>query len=258
MLDKKIDINALYGVIQECLDLFETKYKLELTTTPQSKSYQVDLVFMAILAKSMKTARAIVILTRNGYGEDAVCLVRSMFENSVHLAYVFKEDSVHRADLFLKYGQLDFFKKVEALSGNPISHKTEIDELELLFAEEFRKIKNEHGEKGVKKHSWSCLSLRKMSESVGATAEYEKLYHFMSQYSHPHSQGLSDYCAAGSFNDSPGSNMVEEALVFEISYLIQLLEITNKSYSFGFETTLEGLNMQYGILLGMEDNTDIG
>lgn len=248
MSNENIAHSGFIGLLAKCVDIFENKFKPKLTTVTSSVSFSVDWVFMLFLAKSMKTARAIVMLAESGYGEDATCLARSVFENYIHLAYILKEDTKGRAELFLKHGKLDFLRKIENLPGNPSSKKTEIEELEELFCVEFAKACAKYKD-GTSKYSWSCLSLRKMSCIVKAEKEYDKLYSWMSQYSHPHSEGLQSYSSIGQIDDSPGHSMVEEALVLSLSSIIQLLNTTNEKQSLGLEKDIEEINLNFKDLL---------
>lgn len=243
-----IDLNELKKLLIEAINVFAKDFKPKLKAVVGSEMYLRDLMVMALLTKSMKSARAIKLLCDSGYGEDSMCVVRSIFENYIHLAYAMKEDSLHRADLFLKYGELDFYRQVRLLPNKPIDVDAKIPALRALFEDQFLKYERENV-LGRTKYSWSSLTLKRMAQIVGSQEEYEKLYVFMSQYSHPHSKGLSDYFENMRFDDSPSTNLVEESLVFAISQVIQLLVLVNRVSLLQADAILEGLNSRYGDIL---------
>jgi hypothetical protein len=245
MNEKGIDEKLLHSIHVKCIDVFEHRFKPTMAVRVRREVTHTDVVFNLILAKSMKTARAISVLTEKGYGEDGVCLSRSLFENFVHLAYMAKEETPHRAMLFLKHGELEYLKSIEGLPGNPTSNATRIAELENIFLEESTRIREKHPEIKHKKPTWSTMSLKQLSGIVGEDSQYKKLYSFMSQYSHPHAEGLRGYAFESEFSDLPGPSMVEETLVFSISFLIQTLTLINNYYGYGLEIYLEDLNMAH-------------
>jgi len=248
--DNGINNKNLLGLLAKCTDIFEIKFKPKLTASVSSKGSSLDWAFMLFLAKSMKTARAVTILAKNGYGEDAMCLARSMFENYINLAYILKENTSHRAELFFEYGKLDSLKKTENFPNNKVNNKGEIERLSKIFEEEYKSGKEKYMD-GCKKHSWSCLTLKKMSEIVNAKEGYDSFYWWMSQYSHPHSEGLASYCSSGLVDDAASHRMIEEVLIISFPSLTGLLRMANEKYSLGLEKYVEEINFRYKILSDM-------
>jgi hypothetical protein len=66
--------------------------------------------FIALMfAKAIKTHSALILLCRQGYGEDAFILARSLFEVVLDVAYILKEDTEKRLSRYF-----DFFSKISS------------------------------------------------------------------------------------------------------------------------------------------------
>lgn len=247
--EKNLNLKQLHSTLEKAIYVFEHHFKPAISGRLKPKELHVDAVFNLILAKSMKTARAIHILAEKGYGEDGFCLARSLFENMIHLSYISKEETSHRCMLFLRHGKLEFFKRIEGLPKNQVSNAAEIQGLEKEFDDEFFRIKQRFPELPGKKPSWSTLSLKQMSKFVGEFRQYEKLYGFMSWYSHPHAEGLRGYVGEGEFSDLPGNSMIEETLVFCLSFIIQIFVLFDKQYGLGLDPYISELNLKHNSIV---------
>lgn len=218
------DLN-LHNLLGTCLNFFDQSFKLKLNPHIQKQNKTIlDGVCMNILAKSSKTALAIHHLTREGFGEDALTLTRTIFENYTTFAYILKEDSKHRAELFIAHGCLDYHKKLNNKSHPDAQHCIK------LLEEEYKQNKKKHT--GFEdKHHWTRLKLRKVCELINCSNGYDKIYWALSQQTHPHSISLIGYSDNGAPDDTPNTKMVEEALIYSIELLLMLLRLANETYT---------------------------
>lgn len=226
--------NELHALLNACAQLFEGKFKTELNQhLPNAQSYP-DGVFMLLLAKSFKTCRAISILTSKGYGEDAIALLRTIFENYVNLAYIIQEDANHRFDLFITHAHLDYADKLGKGS------EADYEYARKLHNAEKARIKQVYAGYNPR-NTWSHLSLGKLSEIVNCKNGYDKIYWLLSQQTHPHAKMLGNYTTNGSPDDNPSPRMIEEALIYSIEFILKLLRLTNEKYSCGLGADIDKL-----------------
>lgn len=228
--------SELHALLNACAQLFEDKFKTALNQHLPNVQSHSDGVVMLLLAKSFKTCRAISILTSKGYGEDAIALLRTIFENYVNLAYIIQEDSDHRFELFITHAHLDYANKLGKGSETDYEYSTRIHNAEK------DRIKQIYGRYS---NTWSHLSLGKLSEIVNCKNGYDKIYWLLSQQTHPHAKMLGNYTTNGSPDDSPSPRMIEEALLYSIEFILKLLSLTNEKYSCGLGVDIDKLSQTH-------------
>lgn len=222
----------------------ELKYLYEIHIKEKGQT-NLDLLLFLFCAKVIKTIRAIILLSKNGYGEDASQLSRSIYEIYINMQYILQADTDDRTRLFLDFNLLDYFDQLSNLKleikekiileeyEKTLSHfkKEDIDE-----ARKFRKQKiNEYKQKkqvGFSKKNWSLLTNKQVAIETENGKLYKQIYWQISQISHPHPKGLENYFKNKEgrtfFNDSPTTNWVSESLVFTIDMFLRFLELLNK------------------------------
>jgi len=85
----------------------------------KNKTSYLDVVIYFLFTKNYKTFNALYLLCINSYGQDALILSRSIFECFITLAYISKENSEKRAELFAFDGVLKNRKLIiEAIENN--------------------------------------------------------------------------------------------------------------------------------------------
>jgi len=215
--------------------------------------------------KSTKTIRALNMLCRKGYSEDALVLGRSIFENLVHVNYIHQARSEFRAKLFERHFLIDFHKKAELYNS---VGKSELAEYILSQTKQARvkavKIKDNECERLKKRREkidgrqWSCLSLKRMSEKTGLLPYYERFYAFSSLFAHPSSNTSVDYLIPGKsirnrINDQSGglNFWLEATLLTSYDVYSQLLEIFARLYCTDKRSEIESIRKK--IIEGYRD-----
>lgn len=240
------NIKNLKDLLGELLDFYE----LELKSVFEHKSKingqsDVEKFIYLSLCKIVKTLRTILILSNEGYGEDASVLSRTVFEEYISLAFVLKEDTDERVKLFNSFGDLDYYKKLNLLkstiSDEGLAKKYEevlkqydvqkIEEIKSFRESQKKKLEEGRYKGKTRDENWSFLSLKIMSDEVGMISLYNQIYWQVSQISHPHQRGLDNYLRntkeSTIYNDSPTYNWVPESLFFSIDIFIRVLKLVN-------------------------------
>jgi len=256
----------LLEISKRLLELKDNRYALEKV----SIGNPLQVVATFLFTKSTKTFRAIFILCAEGYGQDAMILSRSIFENYVHLAYIDKKDSSNRALLFITYGVIDNYKKTEKIKefenvkkyyGRNLQDefikrwgkgKTEAEEIRNT---ECAKIIKTFGKDKIDKNSWSLLSLRNMIKQIGDNRKeteeiyYEQVYWWASQFCHPDINCSNDYFSEEENNiiitDLPNDKNVETALILGLEHYFMIAKITDKIIGLNLEKELDDLLIEF-------------
>lgn len=260
-------VSELLETIKELLDFVDDKMKPVITKSLNKQGISnFDLVNIFLFAKSTKTFRALFILCHQHYGEDAAILARSILENLINLAYIEKEASEDRAELFVGYSILDNKKKVESIKNDPSFEKLDIEKkfnnnlgknLELsikIHKTECKRIKKA-GRYDIKKHSWSCLSIKDMAIETGLKSPYyDKVYWLISQFTHPHAGGSKGYLYKDkdglTINDLPSEIWAEESLVVGFDCYSRILYLFNEIFRLGLEDEIKKIEKKYLKILG--------
>jgi hypothetical protein len=244
---QEINIENLKNLLKELLDFYESELKLAFEYKSNNNGQNnVEIFVYLSLCKIIKTLRAILLLSSEGYGEDASVLSRTVFEGYINLAYVLKEDSDIRVKLFNSFSDLDYYQKLNSLKATISDEKLvksyeealkqyDVKKMEEIksFRKSQKKKLEDKGYKGkTRDESWSLLSLKIMSDDVGMISLYNQIYWQVSQISHPHQRGLDNYLRntekSTIYNDSPTYNWVPESLFFSIDIFIRVLNLVNE------------------------------
>ena len=219
-----------------------------------------------ILKKSTKTLKAICDLCSKGYGEDAQVLGRTIFENALTLAFIYKPDSKEMRDclasLYILHGAkeqqnkqngIEDLKKngkckewIEDLEkGKSSLDKQELDKEEGLMKKALEEWNNYNkkaeeylrklGKKPSDKRSWSLISLKDMSEIVGEPYEcyYHLVYWSLSKLVHSSILGSFSYYGVSHPSDEFGET--GNALQISFDYYRRIVFMVDKIFELGFE-----------------------
>ena len=210
-----------------------------------------DALIAFTLAKAYKTHLAIMLLCKEGYGEDASILNRTIFELLITLLYILKDPTDERA---YRYYAFDWILRERMF--NYTEQKPE-----LLLQLEQRELKPEVGDVSIseikqmakqvqtkykyKGYNWSDKSLGKMAEEVGRNGQYKTMYRLSSQHTHSHSRVMNDYVkrTENGFINFAGisDNWVEEDLVMGFDFFSGIFAAASDRYGWKGEKELEPL-----------------
>lgn len=265
-VDKK-GVQSLVGFLNKLVNFHEDELKY-LYTSYINKSGQsgLDKLLFLFCAKNVKTLRAIVLLSNNGFGEDAAQLTRSIYEIYINTQYILQINTEDRTRLFLDFNLLDYFDRLTEL-------KKEIKE-EIILAEYEQTLSNykkeginkvrkfrEQKEKeyklrkqiGLNNKSWSLITTKQMAIETGNGKLYKQIYWQISQIAHPHPKGLENYFENKGkntyFSDSPSLNWVSESLVFSSDMFLRFLELINKYFKLNIDKRTNLFREEFSQLL---------
>src|SRR3989344_1823645 len=132
-----------------------------------------DALIAFTIAKAYKTHSAIMLLCKEGFGEDASVLNRTIFELLITLLYILKDPTAERAyryyafdwvlrEKMFKYAEQkpELLLQLEQRALKPKGGDVSIDEVKKMAEEVQRKY-------SYKGYNWSDKSLGEMAEEVG-------------------------------------------------------------------------------------------
>src|SRR3989442_1552074 len=214
-LAKELAAYERLGVLmQELLDANAEK----IVTVPGRPS---TTVVAGLFAKALKTFHAVHLLAREGYGEDAMDLARTLTNLCIDLGYICHKDSDARSRHWVAIGSLERLKMRRAVTGK------------LTKGEEAR-----HGRlKGLTK-SWTDLKIEGRAKQSGRFMVYATAYRHLSSYSHSDSRSTGSFLKDAGQGlhalNEPSETCVDEALYVSGMVTYDIASTWGRVY--GFDT----------------------
>ena len=232
MIEKYKDLFKLNGELAKLVaDIWET-------ADFQPETYAQVVIFF-FLAKAYKTIQAILLLCRQGYGEDAGILLRSLFEIGVNAWYI--ADNEELAQRYLDYKAIQVHRLLEDPSWGFILGEVGKDKVrEIRERCEEAQAKHKYG----KSISWSGKSMKEMAEAVDLGPTYSSIYVIMSQLNHPSAGTMLDYVQMDKeglvtgVKLSPSDNLIREVLLGTVPLLLNVVKQWRMQFNLGIETKI--------------------
>ncbi len=257
-------IEQLLKFNKKLLDFVDSRLKLKIT----KREAGLTDVGVFLFAKSTKTFRALNMLCQSGFGQDAATLARSLLENLINLAYMEKDESQHRAKLFIYQSLLDNKMKLDQIKDDPDIVKI-CKDMEKKFHDKYGEVLEKTSEihnqecekikalgKDQKKYSWSCLSIKDMAIETGLVDfYYNKAYWIISQFAHSHVGASNSYLKEKPDGeiiiiDGPCKDWVEESLTLGFDCYLKILHLINKILELEFESEIKVIEEEYIKIFG--------
>lgn len=151
-----------------------------------------EYVMSLLFSKAFKTYKGINILCKEGYGQDAGILLRSLFEIYVNVAYILKDDSEKRAKRYYEYSYIARKRSVELFDEHRLGEKgfkgaeEAIQKNKEEIYESYNRVKNNYIDEERKKDEfrWSGKSIKKMARDCGLGTDYAVVYSIFSELVH--------------------------------------------------------------------------
>ena len=202
------------------------------------------------LGKAYKTHSSILILCKNGYGQDSAILTRSLFELAVTTLYILKDSTDSRAERWVDYDWIRRNKMYEYM-------KSEDRFIELL-RERSKDLKNDPvakikrvAQEMQKKHNynrklgWCDKNIFDMTKEVGLESLYPTVYKLHTEIHHSGVGAVNDYFSLGEdaiMADVGASPVwVEESLVSSFHFFSILVEKCNEFFKFSLDKKISSL-----------------
>jgi len=242
---------VLYGdkMIKQHEDLFKLNEELaELVADTfgardfhPSTQAQINILFF--VTKGYKSLRAILLLCRHGYGEDAGILLRSLFEIAVNAWYI--KDNEELAKRYGDFIEIHVHELLEDLTFEFVRERISEDKMRER-REGYDKAQEMHKYKG--RISWSGKTLKVMAEEVGLSEGYSSVYVLMSQLNHTTAGAMLDYIQTDKQTDKGGSvsgvkllpsdNLIREVLLSAVPPMLNIVKQWHKQFNLGIEAKI--------------------
>ncbi len=201
--------------------------------TAPSKTRKTD-ILLALVAKAIRSHSATVILCKSGYGMEADCIVRSMFEDLVNLTYILNEIKREtRARRYIEHIQVQQFFMLE-YTKNKRRFKNEFPE-DIYQAK--LKAKNRFYKRYKRPHEykWSGYSFEKLCKKTGCKWEYDVFYNLASQHAHSQPIVLNQLVSARiddvtTFSAGPQTKGQENNLIGAFDMLRRIMEVAARYF----------------------------
>jgi len=214
-----------------------------------------DMFTAFAIGKGNKTHRAALLLSKQGYGEDASILARSLFDLLINLLYILDDETDGRAYRYFQYdwilrkkmfsyalGKPELIYKIQERINNPRPDDTTIQEVK-------EQAKLAQQKYNYSKKGWSDKSLYDMAQDVGRTDAYKTVYRLQCQLDHNASRSMNEYGKQSQsgivFEIGQSENWVEESLVVIFDFYYNILMAFNSHFQAGFESNLLELENRY-------------
>lgn len=154
----------------------------------------VDKFLAFSTSKGLKTFRALMLLCKNGYGQDAGILARSLFELSLCVEYVLKNDTESLTKRWLDHDKifraqiLDYAEKEKITDDLP--NELNINNIENI-KKEAQKAQETHKYKN--KNRWIDKKYSEMATDVGSQKAYDTVYKLLCNLQHSSPNSINEY-----------------------------------------------------------------
>ncbi len=187
--------------------------------------------FIALMfAKAIKTHSALTLLCRQGYGEDAFVLARSLFEIVLDVTYILKEDTEKRLCRYLDFywkassSRIGEFSKnlPSETSGELIFDRESIEKIYDKAAQVQEKHKYDRTENWLNKKDWE------MAEELGMKDDYDTIYKIMCGFAHTDISALLMFTDLDNKENPtisflPSNKHVKEVLLFGFEFIFKIV-----------------------------------
>jgi hypothetical protein len=200
----------------------------------------------AFLAKACKTHDAMVLLARNGFGEDAAILTRSLLNLVINARWI-NQAPEERIPAYIKYEHVLIARLNRKIVEDPrlvgrdsLDPRTEFKNKQAGLDAEAREAEKRHG---YNHHGWSGKSIRDMAIELGMTIDYDSLYTLASDLEHSDVASVDDYMTLSPdgrvfVSGNPSENWVRESLFSAHLLLIAIAKLADNILDLGIGAQL--------------------
>ncbi|ACA59365.1 DUF5677 domain-containing protein [Candidatus Desulforudis audaxviator] len=153
---------------------------------PIEEASEYDRVLQLFFSRARRTFRAVRLLADHGYGEQALILVRTLYEDTVNLLYI-STNPDRLAKLFLEYAHFRNFKYLQYLQEHyPESLKLEGSDTLHNLIQEYERVRQNY----PRGDSWSGHSISRLARMLYLDGLHETLYKITSDLAHGNVAGV--------------------------------------------------------------------
>lgn len=227
-------------------------------------------IFLFILTRSIKTYSSIVVLCRQGYGQDVATLLRGLLENLITAEYILYDPkhANHLAARFVAYKWIIFKRSLpeqeKLIKDASEEKKQEFYKRKAIVAkhvDDFKKKFKITSDRAFL--TWSGKTVRDMAKhvSIGLLAEYDETFRQCSKFSHPSILGDQEYMIRDkknlTFSPQPSAIGVAVNLRLAIKYFLEFAELINEQLELESKEKIDQLRQQYADIFAQVKKADI-
>jgi len=204
-------------------------------------------------AKASKTASVVVLLCQNGcYAEDALVLVRTIFEIVVRSSYIFKSDSINRARDYILYDNFEIRKQLRKVTKWHKKNNVENREVE----EELENVETdcETLEKDLQINRdnviWPKKKLEELSiKEVDLGNIYYTFYWISSLYCHTSMRSSKSYVSESeegiSFDIKPNQQLAKDVLIWLFDLFRLMAREFDNRFNLGYREKISEVEEEF-------------
>jgi len=200
-----------------------------------------------VIAKASRTHEAVTLLCKNGFGEDAFMLSRTLFELLIIFLYILADEKDDRLARYMEYDHITRKKLYNHIATRPelLNDGRATPEIFQQIRGAYEDVKDNY----EKPFTWSDKSIEEMSKEVGRWETYKTAYKLQCILSHSESRSMNEY-----FKEEDGAlvvdmgaktNLIEQSLAINFDFFFSVIEKANEVFSFGLEKQLEDVSKRY-------------
>lgn len=236
-------MEKIYPLLSRLQELSE---KLVLTLNEPTCEKEVLLLFA--ITKSNKTLNAVMLLCRNGFGEDAAILSRSLFELTLNIEYIFSQEDDYLAKRFFAYDWIERKEMHDYLKTTP-SFDPSKEKLNLIDNIEEEAKKAQEIYKFKKYGGWSDKTTREMAIFCNCLNIYSTAYRLQCSLSHPNPRSSNHFFKETkdglTLDAGPSNNFIKESLVSTFTAFFEIVNRVNIYFEKEFEKDIHEIGDEF-------------
>lgn len=240
----------LFTALREIEAFIEENYSKVSIRVSEAGVSQGTLWFLG--ARATKLFRSIALLCEQGYGTEAMILVRSLMETYLSIAYIAKDDSELRAKAYGEYEPVirnGLAKKLNKYSADvQMMMPDNWNERTLELSEQSKaKIQeNKYSGSSLGALRWTGMEIQDLAKMMNET-EFYIYYHKASEHVHVFPTIADDFQSHTSHNKIKWSSGPSDAAIIESSlmtctYTLKTLVVLDQKFQFGLRDKLINLD----------------
>jgi len=256
------ELKEIYELNNSLLQLAEN-LQGELIKKPITLSPDLG-VLRFFFAKASKTAKAVVFLCQEGHPEDALVLVRTIFEIVVKSFYISKSDPIERARAFILYDALKKrkqFRKMAAWNRERMIEDREVEKALKKIEDECDTLEKDPQ---ISRDTlmWPKKHLSELSKEVDLTWEYLTFYWISCLYTHTDIRSCMSFVSetdkGPSFDKKPDDKFTKNVLIYLSDFFIKIIQEFDCRFNLGYQNNISELKEKVEKFMHKQDNVGTG
>lgn len=200
-------------------------------------------------AKVYKSLGAALLLCKNGFGEDAFVVCRSIWELVITYLYIMQDPT---EDRLARYSDYDWVQRnkmyTQYISKRPGLDHTD-DESKQIRDEVFEQSKLMQAKYNYNSNGWSDKKISEMAEAVDKGWEYQVIYKLQCMFSHTNPRSMNEYMSPDKtkavLNFGESENWIGHAISVGFECFIDIAKKNSETFGWGIENELDDISSKF-------------